>query len=96
MSTSVVGLRSSEKELALEQALSVVRKPDGVGRPKILFGTDHSGDAAVHIVYPASTKIKLTRSRTKVLLNFYEAIQSRIRELPLDVIAYVRFTEANR
>ena len=96
MSTYVTGFRSAGKEAALADDLSVVKRPAGVGEPDILFGTDHSGDGSMHIVFPVSTKIKLTKGRISSLAKFSEAVHDRIRELPVDVIAYVRFSETNR
>jgi len=93
MSTFVTGFRSAEKEASLEEALSSVKKPAGVGDPDILLGTDHSGDDAVHIIYPVSTKFKPTAVRINALAKFSEAIHDRIRELHLNRLAYVRFVE---
>lgn len=93
MSTFVTGLKSAEDESSLEEALSSVKKPIGVGDPDILLGTDHSGDAAVHIIYPVSAKLKPTTGRINALVKFSEAVHNRIRELRLDRLAYVRFVE---
>lgn len=99
MSTWVQGLQNAGTAARvdwLKNELAVVERPEGVGDPDPLFGTDHSGDAAVHIIFPVTTKIKLTKARISRLANFSEKVHDRVRELGLKEIAYVRFREIKR
>ena len=87
-------LQSVPAELA--NVLDTVARPKGVDRPALTFGEDHSGDAAVWVVFPVTTKIRLSKRRIGDLSKFAEDVRSRLRDLRLQEIAYVRFSETDQ
>jgi hypothetical protein len=67
--------------------------PKGVRLRRVYFENDHSGDAAVYIVYGVSKKFPLTKARVRELTALSDAVTDPIWNIRNSPIPYVKFED---
>ncbi|MES2391817.1 MAG: hypothetical protein V4555_09255 [Acidobacteriota bacterium] len=80
-------------ETTIRGIVDSIVPPKGVRLRRIDFANDHSGDAAVYIVFAVSKRIPLTKARVRDLSSLSDTVADPIWQLPDGPIPYVRFED---
>jgi hypothetical protein len=85
--------QKSAQEIALEEKLQSVELPKGVRLKSVFFDVDHSGDAAVYVIFLVSKQLGLGPARIRSLGQLRDRVFAAIDDMALDRLAYVRFVD---